>query len=145
MQYKILCKDFEGLKWYDSENEIWILLDQPETPATFEEYGSDEFLSDNGLNDNYDVLIYDPLNEVSEVNIDVTPPKQTVTYTITSKMVVDDIVYDYESPQGLYDINFKMKRKRMNNNWVYTITTTLEKLSVTDRICTVYAANATSN
>ena len=145
MQYKILCKDFEGLKWYDSENEIWTLLDQPETPATFEEYGSDEFLSDNGLNDNYDVLIYDPLNEVSEVNIDVTPPKQTVTYTITSKMVVDDIVYDYESPQGLYDINFKMKRKRMNNNWVYTITTTLEKLSVTDRICTVYAANATSN
>lgn len=145
MAYKILCKDFEGLKYYDSELEIWTILNQPEIPQTFEEYGSDEFISDNGLNTNYDILIYDPNNTITNANMEVTPPKQTVTYTIASNIVVDDIVYDYETMPGLYDISFKMKRKRLNNEWVYTITTTLEKLAITDRICAVYSANATSN
>ena len=145
MTYKILCKDDDGLKYYDTENEIWTLLNQPETAATFEEYGSDEFVSDNGLLTYYDVLLYDPYDEITGANVDITAPKQTVTYTISSKMVVDDIEYDYESPYGLYDITFKMKRRRMNDEWVYTITTTLEKLTITDRICAVYAANATSN
>ena len=144
MAYKILCKDIDGLKWYDEELESWDLLDAPETEVTFQTFGSDQFTSDAGLKTNYDVLIYDPDDIVTGVTMNFTPKKQTVTYSISSNIVVDDIIYDYEAIPGLYNIEFEIDRVHTNNEWVYNITTTLEKLAVTDRICAVYSINATS-
>ena len=78
----ILCHDSEGYKYFDSVNETWTYLSD-ELPSTddFFTYGSmDGVTSEDGLDDEYDVVVYDMIDIYDGIGWYVVPNKQTVKF-----------------------------------------------------------------
>ena len=115
----VLCKDDEGFKYFDNENQTWVLLDVEElTPEIFAQYGTYNVTTDEGLSDNYKVLYYDPNDSINSLTLDIIPNEQTVTTTITTNQVVKgidiDMVYDSSSYNVTYSYSSSEKQLRQH-------------------------------
>lgn len=78
----ILCHDSGGYKYFDSVNETWTYLSD-ELPSTddFFAYGSmTGVTSEDGLDDEYDVVVYDMIDIYDGIGWYVVPNKQTVKF-----------------------------------------------------------------
>jgi len=105
---KCICRDEYGYKYYDKENDTWVLLENQSIDiTTFETYGS-SFTSDNGLSDNYKIISYAENDDVNAIQLYVIPYAQTITIDIPETLSVIncdiDDVYDTESFDRYYNI-----------------------------------------
>ena len=77
--FKILCYDSEGYKYFDEENMSWVYLKSDElTVDDFETYGSYVFVNDIGLKDEYSVYVYDTMETIDTAAFNVVPPEQII-------------------------------------------------------------------
>ena len=136
--YKILCKDSDGLKYFNDTNQRWEILNEPETVATFETYGTPIFVNDVGLKKNYRILLYDPDNYFNTVNLEITPPKQTITTYVNTRMYVSGINVDYEGDTSVYDFKAMVRKQTESNVSQYKVTVTLEKNVVSNNVFRLY-------
>ena len=139
---KILCKDSDGLKYFNGANQRWEKLNRPETAATFVTYGTDEMTSDVGLNSQYRILIYDPNDAFNCVNMDITPPKQTVTTYIETNSSVNNINVDYEGNISVYDLKVSVTKQTDAEHQTYKVKTTIEKKSISDNVFRLYMVSS---
>jgi hypothetical protein len=137
-EYKILCKDSDGLKYFNDTNQRWELLNKPETVATFETYGVVTFVNDTGLKENYRILIYDPDNYFNTVNMEITPPEQTITTYVNTRMYVSGINIDYEGDTSVYDFKAMVIKQTESNVSQYKVIVTLSKNAVSDNVFRLY-------
>jgi hypothetical protein len=91
-----ICKDEEGLKYFDKTTETWTFLsDGYPTEEDFIQYGASRFYSDAGLLNNYTVYVYDPQSTgFTDAIFKVLPTEQqinVVEYTpnLLKKIIID--------------------------------------------------------
>ena len=126
-----LAKDSEGIKAYDSENAQWHIIDVEEIDSsTFEEYGVLTFSSLEGLQDQFELLIYDAEDAISDIVFNVSPNAQMITNVTTSNMSINGILFDEEHDPSIYDIDLSHKRFIIETN------TEIETKIVIDKIDT---------
>ena len=123
MRAPIICHDNEGYKYFDSSTCSWTLITNQElTIDTFNEYGSFEFVSDNGLLDSYDICLYDETDVLTGMKFEVVPIKQSISITLPIEYKNDKILIDHDNPDSRYCS--VTGRKRMSNdrkNLIYDI------------------------
>jgi hypothetical protein len=128
----ILCHDEDGYKRYDSESNSWVYLSTLITPELFETYGSYTIPTDEGLLNEFEVVIYDKSNNVSNLNLNVIPPRQIISRTISSTMKVDNVFTDIEFDNDVYDTNIGIHRKGVGSDAKITIDVIVDKKQESD-------------
>lgn len=73
----ILCRDEEGVKYFDTNSGEWTFLSSTLTTEMFSTHGVTEFTTDAGLLDEYDILLYDPDDNATDLDFVISPPPQT--------------------------------------------------------------------
>ena len=91
---RCICRDADGYKYYDKENEIWTLLEnQSITSETFGTYGS-TITTDNGLLNEYYVYAYDANEQINAISLNVIPNSQTIRIQLNVDIPVSEIILD---------------------------------------------------
>ena len=99
---KYLCRDIQGIKYYDDTLNQWVLTQDPLTESLFTSKGYASIPNDIGLLDSYEILIYDSGDAVDTIELEVCPGVQHITGNIqVPAMDIDHIVVDtlYEPSQ----------------------------------------------
>ena len=102
VEIPMLVEDEDGLKYYDTDNDIWTLIPgSPElTPELFETYGILGFPGDDGLTEEYDIIVYDEQDEYDSMEVTYCPNTVTVSKTINTNIIptVQEIIADCSKP-----------------------------------------------
>lgn len=108
----MLCRDNDGIKYFDTTNNRWTYLTTTLTADLFSTHGTSEFTTDAGLLDDYEILFYDQDDTVTDVEFEVVPAAQTYRLQsygqygdgiYTSNGIPDDPKYcflDADIPEG---------------------------------------------
>lgn len=126
--FRILCKDMYGVKYYNESSSRWELLEDQEIgPTTFMTYGSLMFSDDTGLADIYEVLVYDPGDNVSAMSINVTPNKQRVVHEMITDIKINDMKQKMKFDPSVYSVNIETRRTNLPTSAKITTTIDVEK------------------
>jgi hypothetical protein len=128
---RYLAQDSDGIKYFDIASDEWKIIENATeiTMELFDEYGVNFFDSDTGLNEDYEIILYDPENLYTKANFEVIPNKQTVTHTLLSDMYISNIYQDSSYNASDYDVDFKIERHPNGINSTITTTVTIDKLN----------------
>lgn len=142
--FKLLCKDASGLKTFDDNSSRWVIINEDVTPETFNEYGVSSIPNDDGLLDEYQILLYDPDDNYAGADIDVVAAPQEIVCDVTTNTAVDSIFCDYDINPTYYDIDIKMERYTFGITKKIRVTATITKKGITDQIAKLYLVGAVS-
>lgn len=92
--YPFLCKDSDGYKKYNGTTDTWEYLSDTVTGNDFLEYGSYVMTTDDGLNDEYDIICYDEMNTSNVWNMYVVPNKQTIHVSTDTSIALMNTIHD---------------------------------------------------
>ena len=143
--FRFLCRDSAGLKYYDEENETWTLLNEELSPETFETYGSINFVSDVGLNTEYDILLYDVDDNFDEIEMEIVPLSQTITCDTVSRVKINRVIVESEYDNSIYDLDVKVERMYEGASAHVLTTATISKNDVSDKVMKLYFVEAFDN
>jgi hypothetical protein len=110
--YLVLAHDREGYKYYDTNNQRWTFLKNDDiTIEDFNEYGVYIVDTDDGLNDEYDLYIYDKYNISNIARLYVIPPRGSVKFRYHTPNAVSryNIDADIDNDVMSYDIDITRK------------------------------------
>lgn len=139
LNYRVLCRDQYGIKYWAEDLNRWALLPSQElTQSNFETYGVFTITSDTGLADTYEVLIYDPEDVVEKVLANITPKKQTITNTTITTMPIRKMTPEVDVDTSIFDVDIKAERKITSTNIKITTTITIDKKQRSDKIPKLY-------
>ena len=144
--YKMLCYDKEGYKRYNESSNSWVLLsnqNQP-TPETFEEFGTFTFPTDDGLLDEYDILVHDPEEKLLNVSLNVIPPEQHISRTIMNKMNIAKLIIDADFDPEIYNVRYNVKRKGYGSDTRITLNMYVKKKEESNKKFKMYCIQAYS-
>lgn len=137
--YRVLCRDMYGIKYWDTDESRWALTSSQElSPELFNAFGSFSIASDEGLADDYEVLLYDPDNVINQSVMNITPNKQTVTCDTISDMPVRDMTPELDFDPSLYDIDITARRQISSSNVKIHTEITIDKKDRTNQIPKLY-------
>jgi len=136
----LLCRDEEGVKYFDEESGLWVLCPtQGLTKSTFEQYGYiGDDISVAGLLETFDILTYDGSHSKKKVNLKVVPPKQHVRIQYDNSFSARNTGVDAEYDPLQFEITHKLSRDTLTNNSVYDLI--LDKILNDDETCVVYSS-----
>jgi len=135
---RLLCRDKYGIKYYDDEQRRWrIIMDAELSPALFIEYGSLNMDTDEGLDDEYEILIYDPEDTTSSILMNVTPNEQTITNETMTDITIRDSSQNLEFDPSVYDINITARRQTLSVGTKITTTFKVKKKKQSDEIAKI--------
>lgn len=134
----ILCHDAEGYKRYDQEEGKWVYLSNSLTPDMFDEYGYHTIPTDEGLLDEYDVLLHDIADKISGVSVDVVPPEQKISTTVKHDMDIRMIKPDIECDEEVYDYHIDANRSGHGFDSKITLDAYIHKKNDSDSPIRVY-------
>ena len=123
----ILCHDEEGYKAFNVEKGKWEYVSSTITPELFDECGYHTIPTDDGLLDEYDILIRDDGDQINKVMFNVVPPEQKISTTVKHRMNVSMIVPDAEYDYGTFDLNVNVSRNGVGSNATITLDTYVKK------------------
>lgn len=139
LSYRVLCRDMYGIKGWDPTEERWYILeDQELTPELFNEHGVFSIESDEGLDDTYEVLVYDPSDMFDKVSVNVVPNKQTITCETITSIPIQKMKQELEFDPSIYDIEIKAERKITDVDIRIKTTITIDKLERSNSIPKLY-------
>jgi len=136
---RVLCRDQYGIKYYDEDLGRWkVILDAELSPELFMEYGSLNMNSDEGLDDNYELLIYDPEDTTSKLEMNVVPNEQTITNETMTDITIRDMSQKLDFDPSVYDINITARRQTLSVGTKITTTFKVKKKTQTDDTAKVF-------
>ena len=107
---RCICRDADGYKYYDKENNGWTLLPtQTLTPEVFEQYGN-SILNDNGLMDAYYIYAYDPEEKATAVDLYVTPNTTVISYIVDRDISITSIMIDADFDKNVFKVSGSTSR-----------------------------------
>lgn len=140
-QQKVLCRDSDGIKYLDQNDQTWKLLEiQDLTIATFTAYGVGIITSDTGLQEEFEILTWDPTDSVTHIDINVIPNKQTVQQITVSSLPVKKTYFDLDYDRTKFDVDLKVVRHQAGPNTELITNVTIDKLVPTNEDTKIYYA-----
>lgn len=115
---RILMRDKNGVKSFDEENGVWTyLMSEDPTVDDFLDYGSNTIITDEGLENSYDVLMCPGSDDIGgkalsidKVFYDVIPSKQRIRHIARTPMNPRSISLDATYDEGCVDVEITSKR-----------------------------------
>lgn len=119
----ILMKDKKGIKSFDVEDNKWKYLKSSDPELSdFTEYGVNTIVTDEGLEEDYEVLVCPTINEIDgktlsidKMNYSVIPKKQTIRHVAKTSMKPRSISFDADYNVDLTEIDVKTKREGVSD------------------------------
>ncbi len=140
-QQKVLCRDSDGIKYLDQNDQTWKLLEiQDLTIATFTAYGVGIITSDTGLQEEFEILTWDPTDSVTHIDINVIPNKQTVQQITVSSLPVKKTYFDLDYDRTKFDVDLKVVRHQAGPNTELITNVIIDKLVPTNEDTKIYYA-----
>ena len=130
ISYRFLCRDADGIKRYDDVEQSWVVIPDAElTESLFEEYGSIIIDDDNGLQNDYEILVYDPNETATHLNVNVTPSKQEVVNRRVASMSIRRSYIDLKYNKDDYDVETSVRKRIRDGQVTYETKITIDKLN----------------
>lgn len=139
--FKILCRDDDGVKYYDNELERWVYIADDYDETMFETYGSYAFKSDVGLLDDYEILVYDPDDTLDYVQLNIVPTPQHIECDDLRQITIDRVTFDADYDPSLYDIEIIVTREPRGALTQIHTDAIISKNADTDKRAKLYSAS----
>lgn len=112
---RVLCRDQYGIKRYDESQSRWVWIEGVTEPTVelFMTYGSLVMESDNGLDTDYEILIYDPDATTSKIALNVTPNKQRIQTETTTNIAIREMRPNLDYDPSIYDVIIEARRQTL--------------------------------
>ena len=108
----IIAHDNEGYKYFDSEAQEWTFLKSEDISIEdFEEYGSPTFVNDTGLEESYDLYVYDEYNTANKMVFNVLPPRGNVKFRYHTQHTMSRYNLDADVDETAVDFKVDAKRR----------------------------------
>ena len=135
----ILCRDADGVKYYNAGLNRWVFLANELTDDLFETYGVPSFPNDTGLLDEYEVLAYDTADEASAVVMTFVPNTQHIVCDDLTGQTIDRIVPDFEYDPSIYDVDYEVTREPRGSLTKIHTDISITKKQISDKIAKIYS------
>lgn len=140
-QQKFICYDSEGYKYYNSRTNRWILIpDQEITVETFNTYGIATVETDDGLEDEFDIVMYDPNDVITHADLNVRPVAQKVYHTAVSTMPIKRTFFNLDYDRTEFSVDLNVVRHQAGQDTEIRTTISIDKLVDTNDDCKIYDA-----
>lgn len=137
--YRVLCRDKYGIKRYDENQERWVWIDALEpTVDLFLEYGSLTMPNDTGLDDDYEILVYDPEDTITTVALDIVPNKVTIKTETITDINIRNMTQKLEFDPALFSIDITAKRQTLVSGTKVKTEINVEQLAVSDKDAKIF-------
>ena len=108
----IIAHDNEGYKYFDNETQEWKFLKSEDiTIEDFREYGSPIFVNDTGLEESYDLYVYDEYNTANTMVFNVLPPRGNVKFRYHTQHTMSRYNLDADVDETAVDFKVTAKRR----------------------------------
>ena len=105
-----IAHDSEGYKYFDNENQVWTFLKSEDiTVEDFVEYGTSIFVNDIGLEESYDLYVYDVYNNANTMLFNVLP-HGNVKFRYRTEHMMSRYNLDADIDESALDFNVDVKR-----------------------------------
>lgn len=135
----ILCRDADGVKYYNAGLSRWVFLANELTDDLFASYGVPTFPNDTGLLDEYEVLAYDAADEASAVAMTFVPNTQHIVCDDLTSQTVDRIVPDFEYDPAVYDVDYEVTREPRGSLTKIHTDISITKKQISNKIAKIYS------
>lgn len=140
---KLMIYDSDGYKAYDVNSNVWsVVTSGPITPELIEEYGIYQIQSLNGVRNEFDVVMDDPDDIVSGIDIEYFPLPQEISFLVPKRNHYNREVIDASYDDTIYDMKTTF-RKYDNEYNAYVVS--IEKKMESDEIFKLYSINLFAN
>lgn len=140
---KLMIYDSDGYKAYDVNSNAWsVITSGPITPELIEEYGIYQIQSLNGVRNEFDVVMDDPDDIVSGIDIEYFPLPQEISFLVPKRNHYNREVIDASYDDTIYDMKTTF-RKYDNEYNAYVVS--IEKKMESDEIFKLYSINLFAN
>ena len=139
---KVVIHDSEGYKEYDEENERWVWFADEISEEDVDEHGT--YVIDNltGVQNEFDLIAYDPNNLINYADIVYWPKGQNIDFLIPRTFRYAREVIDASYDDTVYDLSTKTKKwDNEYNSYIVTI----EKKIDTDSLFKLYSIQLFAN
>jgi hypothetical protein len=135
--------DSDGYKGFDPDSNTWsVITSGPITPELIEEYGIYQIQSLNGVRDEFDVVMDDPDDIVSGIDVEYFPLPQEISFLVPKRNHYTREVIDAAYDNTIYDMKTTF-RKYDNEYNAYVVS--IEKKMESDEIFKLYSINLFAN
>lgn len=108
----IIAHDNEGYKYFDTEAQEWTFLKSEDiTLEDFEEYGTSVFANDMGLEESYDLYVYDEHDVANTMVFNVLPPRGDVKFRYHTEHMMSRYNLDADVDETAVDFQVDAKRR----------------------------------
>jgi hypothetical protein len=136
---RFLARDNDGIKKYDIDNDEWVLISKTTVDETlFMAKGVIYFKSDNGLQNEYDLLIYDENDDIKSVSMKVSPTKQTIRFQSETKMIPETKFVDSEYNPSDYRFDLICDREFVDDTVILSTDLIIEPISDNESDMKIY-------
>jgi hypothetical protein len=135
----ILCRDADGVKYYNAGLNRWVFLANELTDDLFASYGVPSFPNDTGLLDEYEVLAYDTADASSAVEMTFVPNTQHIVCDDLTGQTIDRIVPDFEYDPSVYDVDYEVTREPRGSLTKIHTDISITKKQISDKIAKIYS------
>ena len=102
------------------------------------EYGALNMNNDTGLEDQYEILIYDPEDTTSKLKMNVAPNEQTITCETITDIKIRDSKQKLEFDPSVYNINITARRQTLVSGTKITTTFKVDKIVQSDENAKIF-------
>ena len=142
MEIKILCSDenMETFYRFDSDSSQWIPFKyEIPTDEEFYEYGINDFTSDEGLPNEYRVIIKSDGELEDGVGVLVVPNEQTIQIVLEDDQLVSSHFVDTNDfNKSVYDVKADIHRRKLPDNTIIDVQLKINKKQDSDDIAKIY-------
>lgn len=142
MEIKILCSDenMETFYRFDSDSSQWIPFKyEIPTDEEFYEYGITDFTSDEGLPNEYRVIIKSDGELEDGVGVLVVPNEQTIQIVLEDDQLVSSHFIDTNDfNKSVYEVKADIHRRKLLDNTIIDVQLKINKKQDSDDIAKIY-------
>lgn len=138
---KVLAHDDEGFKYFDEENNTWVFYSNELSVDDFTQHGVYSVGSDNGLLNNYSIIVNDIADSVNTMNATVSPLKQTIMTTAKTNNRIDEIQVDADYDESEYSVEVNGTRKGVGDDAQLELQIDIDKNTNEDHMFKLYTVN----
>ena len=142
MEIKILCSDenMETFYRFDSDSSQWIPFKyEIPTDEEFYEYGINDFTSDEGLPNEYKIIIKSDGELEDGVGVLVVPNEQTIQIVLEDDQLVSSHFIDTNDfNKSVYDVKADIHRRKLPDNTIIDVQLKINKKQDSDDIAKIY-------
>jgi len=126
---KMVIRDASGYKRFDQEYQAWVYFSDTINSEMIEEYGVYKIHNLIGINEEFDVVVNDPLDVALNAEVTYMPKRQEVTFLIPKRYMLSNVVYDIEYDQTKFVMDYAISKYDNEYN-AYTLM--IDKVSESD-------------